>query len=920
MIDKSKIKLIRQDQLGEVVADNLRDNSYFLCDELDKTNTELDKTNETIATIISRSDVVDVVEDKAALDTYDKSTITANDVIKVLKDESQDNAETYYRLVNDNWEFVGSLGVKYTKQETDELIAKAVEPISDKEYSAEPADHSGMARANLPKGNGILGSTALSADNTIYVIQYDFDLNGQTLNVGNNCVLKFEGGSINDSKGIGKIIGDNTEISARFEQIFSANITLGGTWKIKETYAEWFGAKGDKKTDDSIAINKAVELAKTGVNYIRLLNRNYYCGNTINICNNLRLTGTCAGTYLGYDHTRIFTDKKINLITLTPLKNGNGANYCGSIIIENLEMYGGNVGSGIHYASDNPQEAVFGMCAINLNNIYVHDFEYGMSAKFDKTEGSLNNVFTNSKFNNNKIGLYFVDAAYANGFSFYDCSFNSNEWGGVLFQNCPSQKHSYIACNIEGNGKTKKWAYSDVFGVFGVQYAGVEPQSLMFQACYFEENYNKEFKGLEETADIIASNFDDRNSLHSLFSKMCLVKKNPSNSCDINFNKCTIYDFIEPKLHKQPVLDLRQIHEGNCKFTDNNFTYSTVGSYTTRKEIISVNRWENISFEGQLFPNKPLWTASIQGDQQISLFKRGSVEHYIPIYVDNIAGDDNNLGILEDKPKKTITEALYTASSLNRDCKVVLKDTGTPYDYCQRIRRICCPHQIVVTTDNGKKVEISNLSSNTGVYYISVYGSSSLTFENIKFNFVSKADNTFQSPFRIGSMNNNLNFYNCEFNFFSAFNLIYLYNECACGVDVNLLECTFVGENTLYKKYNVNRDNTIINVTVTKNGIGKWKYDKPLFINVNTNEARVVKDVSDGTESFYSLPRWWDESKGIFINGDGFPAGISRGGASNSKPDAAGLPEGFSYFDTTSGKPLYAHKGAWVDSNGNPIV
>ena len=36
MIDKSNIKLIKEGQLGKIVANLLRDNYYFLCDEIDK--------------------------------------------------------------------------------------------------------------------------------------------------------------------------------------------------------------------------------------------------------------------------------------------------------------------------------------------------------------------------------------------------------------------------------------------------------------------------------------------------------------------------------------------------------------------------------------------------------------------------------------------------------------------------------------------------------------------------------------------------------------------------------------------------------------------------------------------------------------------------------------------------------------------
>ena len=66
-----------------------------------------------IDAITSQSDVVDVVGTKAQLDSYNK-LIYAEDIVKVLADESYDNAITYYRAGADsptyNWTYIGSQG------------------------------------------------------------------------------------------------------------------------------------------------------------------------------------------------------------------------------------------------------------------------------------------------------------------------------------------------------------------------------------------------------------------------------------------------------------------------------------------------------------------------------------------------------------------------------------------------------------------------------------------------------------------------------------------------------------------------------------------------------------------------------------------------------------------------------------------
>ena len=73
--------------------------------------------------LASRTDVVDVVGTKAELLAYDTSTLLNNDIVKVLVDESQSNAITYYRWVITGsvgaWVYVGSQGPFYTKSEAD---------------------------------------------------------------------------------------------------------------------------------------------------------------------------------------------------------------------------------------------------------------------------------------------------------------------------------------------------------------------------------------------------------------------------------------------------------------------------------------------------------------------------------------------------------------------------------------------------------------------------------------------------------------------------------------------------------------------------------------------------------------------------------------------------------------------------------
>ena len=109
--------------------------------------------------------------------------------------------------------------------------------FADKNYNT--IDYSGLGRVYLRKNiqtvvnpnTGITYSTnlltqqMLNKENTIYVLQYDYNLNGQTITIPSGCVLLFEGGSISN----GTLKGSSTIILGETNHIF-INLNVLGTW------------------------------------------------------------------------------------------------------------------------------------------------------------------------------------------------------------------------------------------------------------------------------------------------------------------------------------------------------------------------------------------------------------------------------------------------------------------------------------------------------------------------------------------------------------------------------------------------------------------------------------------------------------------------------------------------------------------
>lgn len=102
----------------------------------------------------------------------------------------------------------------------------------DKDYNAQ--NYSGYGRVYLRKNiqnyKNILTQNMISFANTMYIIQYDYDLNNQTINIPENCILNFQGGSFAN----GILNFNNALITGKTIHIFKNTLNIAYT----ENY-EW---------------------------------------------------------------------------------------------------------------------------------------------------------------------------------------------------------------------------------------------------------------------------------------------------------------------------------------------------------------------------------------------------------------------------------------------------------------------------------------------------------------------------------------------------------------------------------------------------------------------------------------------------------------------------------------------------------
>lgn len=119
----------------------------------------------------------------------------------------------------------------------------------------------------------VTSNISLNFANTIYKIVSDIDLQGETLTIPEGCTLDFQGGSFSN----GTIIGNDTKIINNLSYIFK-NVEIQGVWNVSEVYPEWFGAKGDGVTDDTISLQMALDFPVKSYRTVCLLDRVYLIG------------------------------------------------------------------------------------------------------------------------------------------------------------------------------------------------------------------------------------------------------------------------------------------------------------------------------------------------------------------------------------------------------------------------------------------------------------------------------------------------------------------------------------------------------------------------------------------------------------------------------------------------------------------
>lgn len=284
---------------------------------------------------------------------------------KLDKTEADDLYQPKGNYLTEHQDISGKANVTdvYTKQQVDTALGDKQDTLADSEdvvkvtkensvalnfanKTYNSATFSGLGRTYLRKNivtlegveKNVLTQAMVNTANTIYHIQYDFDLNGQTITLPAGCVLKFNGGSVRN----GTIVGNNTTIDADIVPIFDG-LSFSGTWVTSQIYPQWFGAIGDGVTDDTtsfIALKGFVNTLDGGCIYIP--SGHYIINNRIVIKCNIKIIGEGSSSWLdfsGHVESKSYSDLVIEgaYAELDTTISSDVANGDTSIILNNAD-------------------------------------------------------------------------------------------------------------------------------------------------------------------------------------------------------------------------------------------------------------------------------------------------------------------------------------------------------------------------------------------------------------------------------------------------------------------------------------------------------------------------------------------------------------------------------------------------------
>lgn len=444
--------------------------------------------------------------------------------------------------------------------------------FKDKTYN--PDDYSGLGRVYLRKNivtvkdheseleieTNLLTQEMLGRANTIYIIQYDYNLNGQTITVPKGCILKFEGGNISN----GIIKGNGTIIKADLNRIFT-NIKFEGTLAVERVIPEWFGARGDNETINTKAFQDAIDFAELTASNVEIQSGEYIVDNTLYIKKQSRIHISGKGKY----KTFIYLNSTEPINSLIDINSEEITSYYQFIRINDLSLY----------INDNAEYGIYApkLVMSELSNISI----YGAINYCVRIEYGWSNVLYNCLFSRGNNGVFLYRSA--NAITMRKCTFTSLSGVGLHLE--AGNTISLIDCDFEQVKGVPVYIKSRVtnFTVNGCYFEGNNELGFDFSNIPFNVKASIIINGAITASDssfgntyknesiVITNNYFNEWNTNSIVFAISVIGLNIRDNYFLKENRnCYIFD--------APIYDnsvtLEQIQIGNNPLFDGNFLIS----------------------------------------------------------------------------------------------------------------------------------------------------------------------------------------------------------------------------------------------------------------------------------------------------------------------------------------------------------
>lgn len=285
----------------------------------------------------------------------------------------------------------------------------------------------------LPE-DGILTQEMINKSNTIYEIRYDFDLNGQTITIPDNCIIKFTGGSISNGK-----LGVNTTVSLEQNKNCFRNISFSGNIKstlLASSFGDIITAQILQNILDNTPrdfLNLEVDVPVTFDSSLHILNKYYSVITFKQQCYTSIDDGSAVLIVEGGIQTSIskfwITSNTKNMLNNTGIQINTRTNY---LTIDNPRVEFSKIG--ICFGSDSVQYSSY---LTKIDKAWIRNCETGIKISkgleeswcngisifpldisgndigIDCNLGYGNSIYcTNSEIGNNRVGIKISDGSY----------------------------------------------------------------------------------------------------------------------------------------------------------------------------------------------------------------------------------------------------------------------------------------------------------------------------------------------------------------------------------------------------------------------------------------------------------------------------------------------------------------------------